>query len=125
MVTMQTDSAALLTGIGTTARTQPDRGADRLSAVAAADAVDDVLNLSGAAGRDVIGTFHRLDSGEQQDFLTMLAELLSQGVVGTETLEVNHEPYVSFLPSSIADPRLAHARPWRQDQARHALDILA
>lgn len=54
-----------------------------------------------------------LSAEERDSFLKMLANLLQQGVVGTETLEVNGQPRDTFVSARMADPELAHARPYR------------
>jgi hypothetical protein len=44
----------------------------------------------------------------------MLANMLKQGVVGREALEVRGQRYNSFIDSRIAaPPEVAHARPYR------------
>jgi len=79
------------------------------------DAIDLALDLSHNGPRDLAGAVKKLSSGECEEFLTMLAELLQQGVIGTETLEVNGEPYTCYLPTRLGDPRLMHAKPWRRN----------
>lgn len=78
----------------------------------AIEAVDVVLDLS-RGSRNVLGSVFRLDKDQLQEFLRITAELLQQGIVGTETLEVRGEPYVSYLPDRIADPRLRDAPRYR------------
>lgn len=85
-------------------------------AVAAYDAVRDVLDLSSARGIPGEG----LTEEEQADFLDMLATLLKHGIVGTETREVDGEERTSFVSISFADPEFRSAPP-----ARKRLDILA
>jgi hypothetical protein len=74
-------------------------------ALSAAEAVDAVLNLGGGP-RDVAGGYAGLRPEDRPDFLKMLATLLRQGVIGTETRKVNGEPYTAFVDTAIADPRL-------------------
>ncbi len=88
------------------------------------DAVDLALDLSHKSPRDLMGAMNKLTPGECQEFLSMLAELLQQGIIGTETLEVNGEPYTCYLPTRMGDTRLMHARTWQAGE-RHSLDLLA
>lgn len=74
----------------------------------AIEAVDVVLDLSRGA-RDLLGVVYGLPKDGLHEFLKLSADLLQQGVVGTETLDVRGEPYKSFLPLRIADPRLRDA----------------
>lgn len=72
-------------------------------------AVRDTLDLSTPvrAGLDAI---RNLRPDEQRQYLEILARLLREGIIGTETLEVNGQPYESFASTRFADPRLAQAR---------------
>lgn len=82
------------------------------SAVEAIEAVDVVLDLSRGA-RDLLGVVYGLPRESLREFLKLSAELLMQGVAGTETLEVRGEPYKSFIPVRMADPRLRNAPLYR------------
>jgi len=84
----------------------------------AIDAVDVVFQLS-RGGRDVLGAVYALDKEQLQEFLRITADLLRQGVVGTEVLNVRGEPYVSYLPERVADPKLRDAPPWRDRRSIH------
>lgn len=84
-----------------------------LGEVSVFDAIDYTLDLSNPRGRNLLGAVGELSPADRQTFLTSLADLLQQGVIGTETLDVHGEPYTCFLPTRLSDPRLAHARPWR------------
>ncbi len=79
-----------------------------------------VLDLSSDA-RDIMGTIAALEGEERNQFLDIIAGVLQQGVVGTETLEVNGQPYESFVTTRLGDPRLMHAKPYPGSR----LDILA
>jgi len=80
------------------------------------DAVGVVLDLS-LEGRDLLGAYAQLSAEDRSAFLDIVANLLSQGVVGTETLEVNGEPYTCFITTRLGDPRLMHARLYRGGDA--------
>jgi len=101
----------------TLAGTGPDAGS-------VFDAVDLALDLSHHSPRDLTGAINKLTPAEGQDFLVMLAELLQQGVIGSETLEVNGEPYTCYLPTRLGDARLMHARAW-QGNSTHTLNLFA
>ncbi|MBI1321236.1 MAG: hypothetical protein GC168_20105 [Candidatus Hydrogenedens sp.] len=80
--------------------------------------VDAFLNTGG----DRAAFYEAARSAEQQPdvggdaFLSMLAALLKQGIVGSEQLEVRGETYTSFLENRIAAPDdIAHARRARLD----------
>ncbi len=77
------------------------------------DALDTVLDLS-SQGRDLLAAYSSLSSADQEAFTQTLSSLLSQGVVGTETLEVRGEPYTSFATTRIGDEDLRGARPYPQ-----------
>ena len=80
------------------------------------DAVGVVLDLS-LESRDLLGAYAQLSAEDRSAFLDIVAGLLSQGVVGTETLEVNGEPHTCFITTRLGDPRLMHARLYRGDAA--------
>lgn len=80
------------------------------------DAVGVVLDLS-LEGRDLLGAYSQLNSDDRSVFLDIVASLLSQGVVGRETLEVNGEAYSCFVTTRLGDPRLMHACPYRGSEA--------
>ncbi len=78
------------------------------------DAVGVVLNLSDS-GRDLMGTLARVSVSERPAFIEMVADLLQHGVVGTETLEVNGEPYTAFATTRLGDAQLRHAKPYHAE----------
>lgn len=78
------------------------------------EAVQDSLTLDSGA-RDLWGSVQALDEDGVKEFLSALATLLKEGVVGTETLEVNGEPYQSFVSTRLGSEDLRHARNYRQD----------
>lgn len=75
------------------------------------DAVGVVLDLS-MGNRDVLGAYDRLNKSEQRQFLDIIASVLDQGVVGTETLEVRGEAQRVFVSTRLGDAQLRHARPY-------------
>jgi len=77
------------------------------------DAITDTLDLSSGA-RNLPATFNELSPLEQTQYLENLARLLQAGIVGVETVEVNGAPYKSFASTRVADPRIAHAAPYRR-----------
>ncbi len=99
------------TGLGYTA--PADTAARFTRQVASADLLDKALNLTRsrsdtAALYDGIHAAASSESG--QEFLTMLATMIKQGVVGRETLEVRGQRYTSFIENRIAAPdEIAHA----------------
>lgn len=95
------------------------------AAFQAIDAVDVVLDLSRGA-RDLLGVVYGLPKDGLHEFLKLSADLLRQGIAGTETLEVRGEPYKSFVPSRMADPRLRDAPLYRRrDIAATTFDLSA
>ena len=76
---------------------------------AAMRAVDRALNLSGSSRGPLVDRFS-LRGADLEDFLSLLSDLLANGIVGTETLEVNGEPYTSFITTRIGAPHLRDAR---------------
>lgn len=88
--------------------TAPSATAARMSRqVSDAGLLDNALNLGRSTGDtaalyDGIRAAARSESG--QEFLTMLATMIKQGVVGRETLEVRGERYTSFIENRIAAP---------------------
>lgn len=86
-------------------------------------AVEDVLDLS-SGSRNIIGNYRALSPEEQVNFLETLATLLKQGVIGTETKEVNGRPYQSFVSIGFADPVVRDAPTYRDnDTIRPRLDV--
>lgn len=79
----------------------------------AQDAIEDTLDLSSNA-RNVLAAVSGLAPAERNQYLENLARLLKAGIVGVETLEIDGRPYQSFASTRAADPRVAHARPYRQ-----------
>ncbi len=81
--------------------------------VSDAGLLDNALNLSRSTGDTAAlyeGIRSAANSESGQDFLTMLATMIKQGVVGRETLEVRGERYTSFVENRIAAPdEIAHA----------------
>lgn len=100
---MQTLS--IVPGLGSYNASSPALPRPLEGALSAAEAVDAVLNLGGGP-RDVAGTYGGLPPENRPDFLKMLAALLRQGVIGTETRKLNGEAYTTFVDTAIADPRL-------------------
>ena len=84
------------------------------------DAVGVVLDLSSET-RDALGAVSGLEGEERNQFLEIIASVLNRGVVGTETLEVNGQPYESFATTRLGDPRLMHAKPYYGSR----LDVVA
>ena len=82
------------------------------------DAVGVVLDLS-LENRDVVGAYSQLSSSDKSAFLNQLSELMQQGVVGTETLEVRGEAYTTDITTRLGDETLRHAPQYRR------LDVLA
>lgn len=78
------------------------------------DAVERVFDLS-RTGRDLFGALHTLNGAELDEFLSLTAHLLSQGIVGIETLDLRGRPYQSFITTRIAAPHLRGLRPYRVD----------
>jgi hypothetical protein len=92
------------------------------------DAVDLALDLSRdtTQGATVMGAYNALDATDRNAFLSTLSGLLKQGVVGTETLDVNGESQTTFVDTRLGDPRLMHAKTWRGATATAAqLDLRA
>lgn len=83
------------------------------SAIQAIDAVDVVLDLSSGA-RDLLGVVYGLPKESLEEFLKLSAALLEQGIVGTETLEVQGEPYKSFVSARMANSHLRDAPIYRE-----------
>lgn len=75
--------------------------------------VDSMLDLSGG-GRNPIGPLEQLDREGLQTFIDMTATLLQHGVVGYELLEIDKQPYTSFVTNRIGDPRLQGAHFYRR-----------
>ncbi len=92
----------------------PSSQTDRFSSVhgRAFGAISEALDLS-SGGRDPVENATALSGEERAIFLKMLARLLQRGVVGTEILHVNGRPRETFVSTRMADPELAHARPYR------------
>lgn len=78
-------------------------------ALAVYDGIQDTFNLTGP-GRDIFGGYAQLQETQKAGFLNQLASLLHQGVVGTETREVDGRPYQSFVEIGFADERLRGTR---------------
>ena len=75
-------------------------------------AIEDTFDLT-HGNRNLHGNFQRLSPEDQQEYLKMLARLLQHGIVGTETLNVNNQPYTTFATTRLGDPQLRHAPPYR------------
>lgn len=75
-------------------------------------AVDEALNLT-KENRNVFDVYDSIGSGNIKTFLDTLADLLKNGVVGTELLDLGGRPTESFASSNFADSRLHDAVPWR------------
>ena len=91
-------------------------------AVDSAQLVDNVFNLSrtpGETGALLDGAREAASKpGGGSAFLSMLATLIKQGVVGSESLEVRGEKYTSFVESRFAASNdVRDARPYRLDLA--------
>ena len=80
------------------------------------DAMEVALDLSGES-RDLYGTYTRLGKEGGGAFLDMLANVLQRGIVGTETLEVDGQARTTFITTRLGDPRLMHARAYRDSVA--------
>jgi hypothetical protein len=78
------------------------------------EAVQDTLAI-GSGARDIWGSVQGLDEEGVKEFLSTLAVLLREGVVGTESLEVNGERYESFVSTRLGSEELRHARQYRPD----------
>lgn len=93
--------------------------------VAAARLTDVALDL----GRSPGGAAELMNAVSGQppgDFLTMLASLLKQGVVGSEILEVRGQRYTSFIDTRIAAPReIAHARRFQESPRPPRINVTA
>lgn len=125
MLSIQATATDRMAQRGTSSSSAARKGDDRLAAADAAEAVDAALDLSASGGRGSAGRYADLDPGARTSFLDMLSTLLSRGVVGTETVEVNGEAYVSYLPTRLGDTELERARPWQQEAAPGVLDVHA
>jgi len=75
--------------------------------------VDRMLDLS-RGGRNPISPLEQLDGEGLQTFIDMTATLLQHGVVGYELLEIDKQPYTSFVTNRIGDPRLQGAQFYRR-----------
>ncbi|MBI5094332.1 MAG: hypothetical protein HZB26_18090 [Candidatus Hydrogenedentes bacterium] len=90
----------------------PAASSRQASAITAFDTVSGLLDLT-KTPRPVSGALTGANSEETQASLTMLARLLQQGVVGTETYDVNGRPYTRFIETTIGDRRLNGLKPYR------------
>jgi len=86
-------------------------------------AIDATLDLSRGDG-GILETVSALDAQSRTVYLEQLASLLSQGVVGTEVVEVNGELRERFLTTRLGDERLRRARNVPSAAPRH-LDVRA
>ena len=76
--------------------------------------------------RDLLGAVRNLDSPEElASFAKMLSTLLSQGIVGVETRELNDEPYQSFVTVGLGDERLRGTDRYEDDEIRPRFDARA
>ena len=94
-----------------------------LTAGGAFGAVDAVFDLSGRRG-DLFGRYAALGKEDRESFLQVTASLLKQGIVGTETLQVNGRPYRSDVTTRLGDERLRRAPIYRSpDGTGRTLDL--
>lgn len=70
------------------------------------DRLDKFLNLGKPDRLDISD----LSESEKNDFLKMLAELIKQGIVGYEILEVNGKPEKHYVVNQIGDERIRDAK---------------
>jgi len=82
------------------------------NAVAALDTVNGLLDLT-TTPRPVSSVLDSSDSETGKSSLTLLAKLLQQGVVGTETYDINGRPYTRFIETTIGDDRLNDLKQYR------------
>lgn len=75
--------------------------------------------------RHLFDTVDGLEPDELESFLDMVVRLLQEGIVGIETLEVNGQPYQSFITTRIAAPHLNGARPFRDGRGIRGFDTRA
>ncbi len=71
------------------------------------DALNDVFDLS----RPSRLLSMDIPPEEQESFLKLLATLLQQGIIGTETRDLNGQSRQSFISTSFADPQFRSAPP--------------
>lgn len=83
-----------------------------LSDTALFDVVDLALDLS-EEGRDLMGAVSGLTSEQIGRAGQLLSDLVKQGVVGYEDLDVNGARRRVDVTVRMADPALRNARPWR------------
>lgn len=81
------------------------------SAINSFDTVSSLLDLT-KTPRPITGTLES-SAGGTVDSLSMLAKLLQQGVVGTETYDVYCRPYTRFVETTLGDRRLNSPNPYR------------
>jgi len=98
---------------------KPSDTAGNSGTVAAFDAIDAFLDLSGP-GPAKLQKLHALNPAEQSLFMRHLSELIRFGVVGTETLEVDGQTRHTFAETRYADPTLHGAR---RQRLRTPLDL--
>ncbi|MFM1921770.1 MAG: hypothetical protein RLZZ303_3404 [Candidatus Hydrogenedentota bacterium] len=116
--------------LGTPATLPPSAVAGRMArSVDDAALMDSVFNLSRGTGETAAlyaGMRAAAQDPEGGEFLTMLATMLKQGIVGTEQLEVRGERYTSFIENRIAAPDdVSRARPYRDVTSKPRLDLRA
>lgn len=87
-------------------------------------AAERIFDLSAGRGR-LFDTVDGLDPEELDSFLQMVVRLLQEGIVGIETLDLNGQPYQSFITTRIAAPHLNGARPFRDGRGTRGFNVRA
>ncbi len=91
---------------------------------AVSDAVEDTLDLS-RQSRAFFGGPSVITPDDFESFLQQLATLLRNGIVGTETRELDGRPVERFVTTAIGDPSLRGLAPYRGPVSGAGLDLRA
>ena len=87
-----------------------DTGAPLIPTAALFDAVDVVLDLS-KEGRDLYGSYSALSQEDRSLFIDIIGNVMGQGVVGNESLEVRGSSQKSYASTRLGSEELRHAKP--------------
>ena len=74
--------------------------------IKAAKAVDRFFNLSSGSR---FSSWDGLNAEERTLFITMVAELAKQGLIGYEVVEIDNRPHKSFITTQTGDTLTSHA----------------
>ncbi|HIJ65679.1 MAG TPA: hypothetical protein HPP77_06970 [Candidatus Hydrogenedentes bacterium] len=97
---------------------------DRQTASDPYKAVDRMLDLS-RGGRNPVAPLS-LTRDDLEVFLDLTAHLMQRGIVGYELLEVDEQPYTSYITTRMADPKLRGAPLYRRmPETSSRLDLSA